>query len=392
VIPRQLSDKILQWAGQYPVVTITGPRQSGKSTLCKALFPNKAYISLEDAPERLQASEDPRGFLARFPDGAVFDEIQRVPGLTSAIQTLVDKTGKPGMFILTGSQQFELMAGVSQSLAGRTALARLLPFSYQEIYGGKNPPELNTLLHKGFYPAIHDRNLDPSEAMSFYFSTYVERDLRQIVNVRDLGKFELFMKLLAGRSGQLLNASSLAADCGISHGTAAGWINILEQSALIHLLRPFYRNWGKRLIKAPKVYFLDTGLQCWLLNIFSPGQLENHPLRGQVFETFVLSDMIKNRYNRGKPDIFTFYRDQKGVEVDLVAEVHPVPHLYEIKSSATLHTDFLATLIKLEASLGLPAAKTLILGNTDPLYHFKGARIAGYGELASVDPEVAPPS
>lgn len=385
MIPRLLADKITTWSRQYPVVTVTGPRQSGKSTLCKALFPDKPYISLEDGHLRSHAKEDPRGFLARFPDGAVLDEIQRAGELCSYIQTIVDEFDRPGLFILTGSRQFELMASVSQSLAGRTAIARLLPFSYAEIYGScqkSEVPALDQLLYTGFYPRIHDKNLNPTEAYSFYVSTYIERDVRQLLNVKDLTRFETFLKLLAGRSGQLLNVHSLAGDCGISTATAGSWISVLEQSNLVYLLKPYFANIGKRLIKSPKLYFVDTGVLCNLLGVFSPDQLAVHPLRGNVFETYAMMEALKTRYNQGKPDNLTFYRDSKGLEVDALIEKGATIDAWEIKASATFHLDQLRSLETLSRALPLPVAKGLVLGNADEPYRFKDAAIVGYDRFA----------
>jgi predicted AAA+ superfamily ATPase len=363
------------------VVTVTGPRQSGKSTLCKALFAHKPYISLEDLSVRQQAIEDPRGFLDRFTEGAILDEIQRAPDLPSYIQAIVDAKDLPGMFILTGSRQFELMERVSQSLAGRTAIARLLPFSYREVYGNGKAPALDTMLYTGFYPRIHDKNLNPTEAMSFYVSTYVDRDIRQMLNIKDLARFETFLKLLAGRSGQLLNASALANDCGLSHNTVSSWISVLEQSAIVYLLRPFHGNLGKRLLKSPKIYFLDTGLLCYLLNIFEPGQLSGHPLRGQIFESFVIADLLKSRFNRGEPDVMLFYRDQKGNEVDVVAETGDGKILIEIKSSATFHDTYVRGLDYLANVLPDSTHKALVLGSADEPYRYKEVAVRGYSSL-----------
>jgi predicted AAA+ superfamily ATPase len=381
MVPRHISSKIELWARQYPVLTVTGPRQSGKSTLCRDVFRNKPYISLEDISIRQQAIEDPRGFLARFPDGAILDEIQRAPDLSSYIQTIVDSRDEQGMFILTGSRQFELMESVSQSLAGRTAIARLLPFSYREVYGEGKAPSLETMLYTGFYPRIHDKGLNPSEAMSFYLSTYVERDIRQMLNIKDLSRFETFIKVLAGRSGQLLNASAVGNECGLSHNTVSSWIGVLEQSSIIYLLRPYHGNLGKRLLKSPKLYFLDTGLLCYLLNIFEPGQLVGHPLRGQVFESYVIAELLKGRFNRGLPDVMLFYRDQKGNEVDMVAETAGGKIFLEIKSSATFHADYLRGLDYLARLLPGPARRILILGNADAPYDFKDVAVRGYPTL-----------
>jgi len=384
MIPRHLAPKILAWTTQYPVVTITGPRQSGKTTLCKALFPHKPYVSLEDMATRNQVREDPRGFLARYPEGAILDEIQRAPDLPSYLQGIVDERNVPGMFILTGSQQFELMAGVSQSLAGRTAIARLLPFSYAELYAAGTPPALDAMLYAGFYPRIHDMRLDPSEALAFYVSTYVERDIRQIVNIRDFGKFESFIKLLAGRSGQLLNLNSLGSDCGLSHGTMSSWVSALEQGGLLYIMRPYSGNLGKRLLKTPKLYLLDTGLLCYLLGIYSANQLSTHPLRGHIFESFAVAEFLKIQYNHGFPGTLLFYRDQKGEEVDLVAESASGRLLCEIKSSATWNPEYSKAVDRLAAIMPGPTRKAVILGNTDHPYIHMDLSLVGYPYIDSL--------
>lgn len=379
MIPRLISEKLLEWAAQYPIVTVTGPRQSGKTTLCRALFPDKPYLSLEDLSIRTQAQEDPKGFLARFPDGAVLDEIQRAPSIPSYLQTLVDADDRPGRFILTGSRQFELMECVSQSLAGRTAVARLLPFSYQELYAdGDETVTLDDILYSGFFPRIHDKKLDPTEALSFYVATYLERDIRQILNVRDLSKFEIFLRLLAGRTAQVFNANSLACDCGLSNGTINAWIGALEQSSILYRLKPYFTNIGKRLIKAPKLYFLDSGLLCYLLNIFNPGQLAVHPLRGQIFESFVVAELLKSRFNHGLPDLYYYYRDSKGTEVDILAEEGNETSLWEIKSSATFHPDFLSSLNVVARLLPNSVHKHVVLGASNAPHFFKDADIVGY--------------
>jgi len=267
MIKRHIEPKLVQWAGQYPVVTVTGPRQSGKTTLCRALFKDKPYVSLEDIDSREFARTDPRGFLAEIPDGAVLDEIQHAPDLVSYIQTAVDENRSPGRFILTGSRQFEMMEKVSQSLAGRTAVARLLPFSFGELYESTENLTINQMLYAGFYPRIHDQKLNPTEALSFYVSTYLERDVRQIISVTDLGRFETFLRLCAGRTGQLLNMQSIGNECGVTHNTIKSWLSVLQASGIIKLLRPWHANISKRLIKSPKLYFVDTGLACFLLGI-----------------------------------------------------------------------------------------------------------------------------
>jgi uncharacterized protein len=362
MIKRKLENKILEWAGQYPVITVTGPRQSGKTTLCRAIFPEKPYVSLEDLDQRNYARTDPRGFLNEFPDGAVLDEIQHVPELLSYIQTIVDASMQTGVFILTGSRQFEMMEPVSQSLAGRTAIARLYPFSYDELYHKAAPVTINEMLYSGFYPRIHDKHLNPTEALSFYISTYVERDVRQILAVTDLHRFEMFLQLCAGRTGQLLNMHSLGNECGITHNTIKSWLSVLQESGIIRLLQPWHANIGKRLVKTPKLYFLDTGLACFLLGLQKPEHLVGHPLRGAIFETFVVSEAIKQYANAGINDRLCFYRDSNGVEVDLFAENGAKVSAWEIKSSQTVSSDFFKGIKVVENSIKLNSSSIIYGG------------------------------
>ncbi|RLE47176.1 MAG: AAA family ATPase [Candidatus Methanomethylicota archaeon] len=341
MITRNIQAKIQSYWKQYPVVTITGPRQSGKTTLCKMLFPKQPYFSLEDIDIRNYARNDPRAFLEKHLEkGVVLDEIQRVPELTSYIQTIVDEKAKEGLFVLTGSQNFELLNTIGQTLAGRTALATLLPFSFDEIYKTTSP-SLDIVMQKGFYPRIHDKKLNPQEALSFYVSTYLERDIRSLINIKGLSRFETFLKLCASRTGQVLNLSSLANDCGINHNTAKSWLNVLEASYVIFLVRPHYKNFRKRLVKSPKLYFIDTGLAAYLLDIENPKQLASHPLKGALFETFVVTEILKQRLNAGKRSNLYYFRDNVGNEVDLIldygTEVIPV----EIKLGKTINRDFL---------------------------------------------------
>ena len=337
MISREIEDKVLTYAEQYPVITITGPRQSGKTTLVKMVFPDKPYVSLESIEERDFAQNDPKGFLHRFPQGAVLDEIQRVPDILSYLQVQVDESGEAGQFILTGSQNFELLDTVSQSLAGRTALVRLLPFSLGEISRISGPPpSIDILLYNGAYPRIYERKLNPTEALSFYFSTYVERDLRQMINVKDLARFEMFIRLCATRTGQVLNLSSLGNDCGASHNTIKSWLSILEASYIIKLLPPFYNNLGKRLIKSPKLYFYDTGLAAFLLGIQRQEHVAAHPLRGSLFENLVVSELLKKRFNRGKTDNLYYLRDSRGHEVDILLDYGLYLDMVEVKSGQTL--------------------------------------------------------
>ena len=340
MIKRTISEKILHYARQYPVVTLTGPRQSGKTTLCKALFPKKKYLSLENIDIRDYAKTDPRSFLGEcLKEGAVIDEIQRVPELVSYIQEIVDTKDKAGLFILTGSQNFHLLDTISQSLAGRTALAVLLPFSYSEIYSHKAIP-IDKVLLTGFYPRIHDKKLNPTEALSFYVSTYLERDIRALINVKDISKFEKFIKLCAGRAAQIINLSNLANDCGINHNTAKSWLGVLEASYVIFFARPHHANFGKRLIKAPKLYFTDCGLAAYLLDIQDAKHIAHHPLKGALFENFVVAELLKARTNHGKNSNIYFFRDNIGNEVDVLLEngvsVKPV----EIKLGSTINDDY----------------------------------------------------
>lgn len=340
MISRDLAPTLLRLAGQYPVLTLTGPRQSGKTTLCRAVFPDKPYVSLEDPDVRRFAGEDPRGFLKGVAAGAILDEIQRVPELPAYLQGLVDADPTPGRFILTGSQQFELMSPVSQSLAGRTAVLRLLPFSLAEARNLSPAQDLPATLLTGFYPRIHDRRLEPSQALADYFATYVERDLRQLAAVHDLQRFGRFVRLCAGRVGQILNLSSLGNDAGVSHTTARAWIDLLQTSYIVHLLPPWFTNTGKRLVKSPKLYFHDVGLAAWLLGLRQPEQVARDPLLGGLFENLVVMEALKSRYNRGETGEMYFYRDANGQEVDLLLPEGRRFKAVEIKAGATVNPDY----------------------------------------------------
>lgn len=354
MIGRNIEPLFRQLAGQYPVVTLVGPRQSGKTTLARKVFPNKPYVTLEDPDMRRFATDDPRSFLASYPGGAVLDEIQRVPELPSYLQSKVDAKATPGQFILTGSQQFELMTQVSQSLAGRTALLRLLPLTLAELASvapvdSRDPLALPACLLNGFYPRVHDQKLSPSQAMGDYFATYVERDLRQLAAVQDLRLFERFVRLCAGRTGQLLNLNSLANDAGISQPTARAWMDLLQTSFIVHLLPPWFVNSSKRLIKSPKLYFCDTALACWLLGLRTPEQVQRDPLWGALFENFVVMEALKDRFNQGENSPLYFYRDSEGNEVDLLMPVGRRMHGIEIKAGATVNPDYFKGLKRFEA-------------------------------------------
>jgi len=340
MLPRSITPTLHRLAASFPVLAMTGPRQSGKTTLARALFADKPYVSLEDPVERAFAFEDPRGFLARFGQGAVFDEAQRWPELFSHLQGMVDADRQPGRFILTGSQQFGLVAGVTQSLAGRVGMTRLLPLAAAEIPDVlQRQLSLDGLMLKGGYPAMHTQPVEPGDWFASYIATYVERDVRQVLNIQNLPTFQRFLRLCAGRVGQLLNVSALASEAGITANTAKSWLAVLESSDLIHLLPPYFRNFGKRLVKMPKLYFLDTGLACWLLGIRSEDVLALHPLRGALFENWVVSEFIKARYNRGQPADLYFWRDNNGLEADLIFEQGNRLQMVEIKSGQTITSD-----------------------------------------------------
>jgi predicted AAA+ superfamily ATPase len=357
MIRRTLAKALHRAAEQYPVVTVTGPRQSGKTTLVRAEFESYDYVSLEAPDVRSFALEDPRGFLTQFEGPAVLDEAQRAPELFSYIQGIVDERDQPGQFVLTGSQNFLLIQSISQSLAGRCAVLHLLPFSQAELSGrkplslstfGRNVPRglkpprrgLEETLFTGFYPRIHDKGLRPEDWLGNYYQTYLERDVRNVLNVGDIEAFGRFVRLCAGRAGQLLNLSSLASDCGITHSTARRWLSVLEASFIVVLLRPHYRNFGKRLIKSPKLYFLDPGLLCFLLRVRRPEELFHHAMRGSIFESLVVSELYKNFVHRGEHPELYFWRDSAGHEVDVVVDLGGELIPVECKSARTIAADF----------------------------------------------------
>jgi len=341
-IKREMENKLKPAAESFPVVAILGPRQSGKTTLARAVFPDKKYVSLEAPDTRSLAQEDPRGFLATYSGGAIIDEIQNVPELFSYIQVMVDERKINGDFILTGSQNFLLHERVSQSLAGRVSILSLLPLSIAELAAHDDLPEdYVPLMMKGLYPRVHKEDeIDDREWYRSYIQTYLERDVRSLKNVNDLGAFQTFVRVCAGRTGQLLNLSALANDCGITYNTAKSWLSVLEASFIVHLLRPHHRNFNKRLTKRPKLHFLDTGLACNLIGISTKEELEVSTLRGPLFESLIISELLKHSLNRGMAPNYYFWRDKLGHEVDCLIDAAGKLTPIEIKSGRTISKDY----------------------------------------------------
>ncbi len=392
MIPRLLKEKLITAATQYPVVTLTGPRQSGKTTLVRAVFADHQYISLEDPEQRKFALDDPRGFLAQFKSNVILDEVQRAPDLFSYIQVLVDAEDRPGRFILTGSQNFLLLEAIGQSLAGRCAILHLLPLSLSELMGWQELPlgqigrslseerdgaglDLPAALHVGFFPRIHDKHLEPQEWLRNYTQTYLERDVRDILNVGDLDAFRRFLGLCAGRVGQILNLSSLAADCGITHSTARRWLSVLEASFIVWILRPHHKNFNKRLVKSPKLYFLDSGLLCYLLRIRSAEELVLHASRGAVFETYVVSELLKRALHRGQEPSIFFWRDSTGNEVDILIDAEGGLVPVEIKSGQTVAADFFKGLDYWKKVSNAQSDSAALIYGGNRSYHRKGAAV-----------------
>jgi predicted AAA+ superfamily ATPase len=344
MIVREAESVLKRLVAGYPIISITGPRQSGKTTLAKSFFPDKPYISLEDPDTRSFALSDPRGFLSQYSSGAIFDEVQRVPDLCSYLQGIADASRAMGRFVITGSQQFLLQSQITQSLAGRVGAIELMPFSVSELNGTQEATS-EQFQFKGCYPPLFDRDLAPTDWLSDYISTYLERDLRQLLMVKDLTTFRNFLGLVAGRTAQPLNLSALGGDAGVGHHTVKEWLSVLESSYIIKLVHPYYRNFSKRLIKSPMIYFIDTGVLCSLLGMRTPNDLVVHPLKGPVFESFVFSELYKTILNRRDPSKIYFWRDHRGEEVDFIIEQSPSKlHLVECKAGKTISTTFFQTL------------------------------------------------
>jgi len=341
---RRISPELEELACSYPVVTVIGPRQSGKTTLVRSVFPNKPYANLENPDTRIFAESDPRSFLENFVNGAILDEVQRVPKLLSFIQALVDESNQKGQFILTGSHQLELHEAISQSLAGRTALLTLLPMSLEELLESGIDDSLNLSLLKGGYPRIHKDHLDPTKAYRNYFQTYVERDLRNLIQIKELTQFERFMRICSGRVGQILKLEEIASDVGISSHTVKHWLSILEASFVIFRLQPYFENFGKRVIKSPKLYFTDVGLATYLLGIENENQMSRDPLRGHLVENLVVLELMKSRLNQGLDPQLYYYRDSQKHEIDVIFKKGNQLVPIEIKASKTFNSEFIKRL------------------------------------------------
>lgn len=367
MILRDAESTLRELAKGYPILALTGPRQSGKTTLARAVFSSHSYVSLENPVQREFAQSDPQGFLKKYGEGAIIDEVQRCPELFAWLQGVVDEHQRPAHFVLTGSQQFGLLSGITQSLAGRVAMLNLLPFSAAELRRADMLPlSLDEALCKGSYPPIYDRHLEPGIWYANYVQTYIERDVRQLINVRDPTQFHRFLRLCAGRTGQLLNLSALGDDAGLSHNTAREWISVLEASYIVHRLPPHHRNFNKRMVKTPKLYFHDAGLAAWLMGIESPAQLTTHPQRGALFETWVVADYLKRRLNTARPSNLSFWRDRSGHEVDLLVEQDGQLTAIEIKSGTTATLDAMRGLEKWRQIAGEDVGRPcLVYGGTE---------------------------
>lgn len=345
MIKRELTQELTQTMRAYPVVTLTGPRQAGKTTLARWCFPSFSYASLEDPQVRDLAASDPMAFFARYPEPVIIDEMQRVPGITSSVQVRVDQDRKrKGRFLLTGSHQPGLHQAVTQSLAGRTAILNLMPLSVSEVLAHEPDIATDALLLRGFMPEVHDEGMEPTRYYRNYYKTYVERDLRQLAQIRNLAAFERFMTLLAGRVGRVVNLSGLSGETGVSSSTLAEWLSILEASFLVFRLQPYFSNISKRTVKSPKLYFTEVGLASYLLGLETTQQVSRDPLRGNLFENLVVADILKSRLNSGKEPNLFYLRTEKGFEVDLIMREGRTLKPVEIKSAATFNRGFLAAL------------------------------------------------
>ena len=385
MVQRIAKKKLIDLASKFKAVAVIGARQSGKTTLIKQIFRTKPYVSMENQDTRHFATEDPRGFLSTFPEGAILDEVQRVPQLFSYLQEILDDQRTKGLFILSGSNNFLLQQNISQSLAGRVGYLQLLPFSINELSKNKLlATSDDALMLKGFYPPIYDQKIPFSDWCPNYISTYIERDVRQIKNITDLIVFGKFMKLLAGRNGQELNYSSLSIETGVDMKTIQSWVGVLESSFIIYLLKPHHNNFNKTIVKRPKLYFYDTSIVCSLLGIRNTSQLKNHPLRGAIFEGMVITELLKNRTNAGKPVNLSFWRDKTGREIDVIIDNGNIQFPIEIKSGKTIQDEFLKNIEYWKTMTGFKKGLVLYAGKENQK-RSKGTDILNWRELANLE-------
>ncbi|MBI5915899.1 MAG: ATP-binding protein [Bacteroidetes bacterium] len=385
MIPRLLGQQILAAAQKMPVVAVTGPRQSGKSTLVQQIFPEYSYANLEDIEQRKFAKDDPKGFLLNLGEKAIIDEVQHSPDLLSYIQVTVDRQKMAGQFVISGSQNLLLMESVSQSLAGRVAIFNLLPFSLEEIQDTSFAlPAYEDYLVKGFYPRIYDLNLEPTAWLLDYIQTYVERDLRQVVNVSDLGAFRQFLEICAGRIGQLVNFSDMGSLVGVSYQTINKWLSVLQTSFIVHLLRPYHQNYNKRIVKTPKLYFYDTGLACALMNLRSVDDLNRHFAKGALFENFVVNEILKNHLNRNLHPRHYFWNAAGAHEIDLLLDKGGRLLPIEIKSGRTINPHFFDSLKYFQSLSGaLPEDSILVYGGEETQKRSL-AQVVGWRKLGDI--------
>lgn len=382
MVNRLISDKIKDLRGKFPIVTLTGARQCGKSTLLKNLLPEYRYVSLEDPDMRRAVSGDPRSFLDNFSDRTIIDEAQYVPELFSYIQTKVDDENRPGMYVLSGSHNFLLMESVTQSLAGRVAILKLAPFSISELRSaGMLPDNPSELILNGGYPRVYDWKISPEDYYPNYVMTYLERDVRLLRNINDFSRFELFLRLCASRVGQQISFTALSNECGISVQTAKDWISILESSYLVFRLPPYYKNFGKRLVKTPKLYFYDTGLVCSLLGLQTSSQMMFSDMKGALFENLVIADMLKKSLFAGKQPQLYYWRDSNGNEVDLLEENGGQLNAYEIKSGSSLRLDWFRGLDGFAALSGIDASGKSVIYAGDLNYLTESGKFVSWKEL-----------